>query len=313
VPAQIAGPDAIEHCCGLKSALRTRQSAASLLFGAALTIGLLCVAFIAKGDELAEKGRAILSKNQHAVVTVQLVLKSKFSVPGMGGQSSESRTDVTGTIIDPSGLTVLSLSATDPGQVIQNMMGGMSEEDMKFKMETELSDVKMLLEDGTEIAAQVVLRDKDLDLAFIRPKSRLAAPGSALDLSQGGKAEVLDQVIALNRLGNAAGRAYAASVERISAVVQRPRLFYVPDSAMTTTTLGSPAFTLDGKPLGIFVMRSLKGKGGGGGIMGMFSGQQENATTIIVTAESVAKVAKQAPEAAAEKNEEKKEEKKEKQ
>jgi S1-C subfamily serine protease len=283
-----------------------RNSNTTGIITACLAAALLCFGRVANADEIAEKGRAILSKNQHAVVTVQLVLKSKVSLPGMGGQSSESRTDVTGTIIDPSGLAVLSLSATDPGQVIQNMMGGMSEEEMKFKMETELSDVKMLLEDGTEIAAAVVLRDKDLDLAFIRPKSKLAAPCNAVDLSQANKAEVLDQVIALNRLGSAAGRAYAASVERISAVVQRPRLFYVPDSAMTTTTLGSPAFTLDGKPLGIFVMRSLKGKGGAG-IMGMFSGQQENTTTIIATAEAVAKVAKQAPAAAEEKAAEKKE------
>jgi hypothetical protein len=260
---------------------------------------LICFANGVMADDIAEKGRAILTKNQHAVVTVELVLKSKISIPGAGGQSSESRSDVTGTVIDPSGLTVLSLSATDPGQLIQNIMSGMSEEDMKFKMETELSDLKILLDDGTEITAEVVLRDKDLDLAFIRPKSKLATPSSAVDLSQSGKAEVLDQVIAVNRLGNPAGRAYSASVERISAIVQRPRLFYVPDSAMTNTKLGSPAFTLEGKPLGIFVMRSLKGKSGGGGLMGMFGGQQENATSIIVTADSVAKVAKQAPAVAA--------------
>ena len=282
------------------------------IFTAWLVAALACLPAVSRADELAEKGRAILAKNQHAVVTVQLVLKSKISVPGAGGQSSESRSDATGTVVDPSGLTVLSLSATDPGQLIQSMMGGMSEDEMKFKMETELSDLKILLDDGTEIAAEVVLRDKDLDLAFIRPKTKLATPSDALDLSQAGKAEVLDQVITINRLGNAAGRAYAASVERISAVVQRPRLFYVPDSAMTTTTLGSPAFTLDGKPLGIFVMRSLKGKGGGGGMFGMFGGQQENVTTIIVTADSVAKAAKQAPAAGAAKETEKKEKEKEK-
>jgi S1-C subfamily serine protease len=270
-----------------------------------LAAAFICCAAGVKADDIAEKGRAILTKNQHAVVTVELVLKSKFSMPGAGGQSSESRTDATGTIIDPSGLTVLSLSVTDPGQLIQNIMAGMSDEDSKFKMDTELSDIKMLLDDGTEIPAEVVLRDKDLDLAFIRPKSKLATPSNAVDLSQAGKAEVLDQVIALNRLGNPAGRAYAASVERISAIVQRPRLFYVPDSAMTTTKLGSPAFTLDGKPLGIFVMRSLKGKSGGG-IMSMFGGQQDNATSIIVTADSVAKVAKQAPAAGEEKAAEKK-------
>src|SRR5438477_6314914 len=73
-----------------------------------------------RADDLAEKGRAVFKKYQHAVVTVQLVLKSKFSVGGQGGQANESRQDVTGTVLEPSGLTVLSLSATDPGQLLQN-------------------------------------------------------------------------------------------------------------------------------------------------------------------------------------------------
>jgi S1-C subfamily serine protease len=264
-------------------------------------LGLTLLALPCQADEIAEKGRALFKKNQHAVVTVQIVLKSKFSVSGRGGQSNESRQDVTGTVVDPSGLTVLSLSAVDPGQLIQNMMSGASDDESKFKMETELSDVKILLEDGTEVPAEVVLRDKDLDLAFIRPKVKLTAPMAALDLTKSARAEILDQVITLNRLGNAAGRAYSASVERISAIVQRPRLFYVPDASMTTTALGSPAFTLDGKALGIFVMRSLKGKSGGG--MGVFGGQPENLTGIILPADDIVKAAKQVPAVVEEKKE----------
>ena len=87
-------------------------------------------------DDLATRGRAIFKKYQHTVVTVQIVLKSHVTMSGMGGQSSESRQDVTGTVVDPSGLTVLSLSATDPGQMMQTFMSGMSDEDSKFKMET---------------------------------------------------------------------------------------------------------------------------------------------------------------------------------
>lgn len=244
------------------------------------------------GDELAEKGRAVFKKYQHAVVTVQIVIKNKISLGGRGGESNESRQDVTGTIVDPSGLTVLSLSATDPSQMLQSFMAGVSDEESKLKMETELSDVKILLDDGTELPAEVVLRDKDLDLAFIRPKTKVATPLTALDLSQHGKADILDQVIALNRLGNAAGRAYAASVERISAIVQRPRLFYIPDSNMTSTTLGAPAFSLDGNPLGLFVMRTIKGRSGGGN---MFSMQPENLTVIILPCEDVLKGIKQVP------------------
>jgi hypothetical protein len=246
-----------------------------------------------KADDLADKGRSIFKAHQHSVVTVQLVLKSKFSMPGRGAESNESRQDVTGTVVDPSGLTVLSLTATDPGQMLQTMLSGGSDEESKFKMETELSDVKILLDDGTELASEVVLRDRDLDLAFIRPKAKPSASLNALDLTKSAKADILDQVVTLNRLGNSAGRAYSASLERISAIVQRPRLFYIPDASIGTSTLGAPAFTVDGNLLGIFVMRAMKGRSGGGG--GMFNMQAEGFTAIILPADHLLKAIKQVP------------------
>ncbi len=257
------------------------------------------------GDELAEKGREIFKQNQRAIVTVQLVLKSKFSMRGMGGQSNESKRDVTGTVVDPSGLTILSLSGIEPGDMMQNFFGDAGDDDPKFKMETELGDVKILLEDGAELPAEVVLRDKDLDLAFIRPKTKPATPMPSLDLANAGQAQVLDQVITLNRLGQAANRTFSASVERISAVVRTPRLFYIPDSTMTTTGLGCPAFTLDGKVLGIFVMRAVKTKGSGG-MFGMFNFQADNLTSRILPADQILKAARQAPEVKPETKEEKK-------
>lgn len=282
-----------------------------------LNLVLVCVASLlaslvlpVRADELADKGREIFKNNQRAVVTVQVVMKTKYSMGGMGAQDNESKQDLTGTVVDPSGLTVLALSSTDPGSMLQNMMAGMSGEDAKFKLETELADVKILLEDGTELPAEVVLRDKDLDLAFIRPKAKPAAPMTAIDLAKSASAQVLDQVVTLNRLGKAAGRAYAVSVERITAVVQKPRMFYIPDSGMTSTTLGSPAFMPDGKVLGVFVMRSINSGGGG---MNMFNFQPEGLTAIILPAGDIVKAAKQAPEAKGEdeKKDEKKEDKKE--
>lgn len=254
------------------------------------------IAMPAPADELAEKGRQIFKDNQHAVVTVTIVVRSKVSVGGRGGEPNESRQDVTGTIIDASGLTVVSLSATDPGQMFQNVMSSMSADDeSKVKVETELSDVKLLLQDGTEVPAEVVLRDRDLDLAFLRPKTKLSAALPAVDLTRSGKAQLLDQVLGLTRLGNAAGRAYSASAERIAAIVERPRLFYVPETSMTTTALGAPAFTLDGKILGLFVMRSIKATSGSGMTGAM--NQRDNITGIIVPADDVLKAAKQVPPA----------------
>ena len=95
---------------------------------------LPCLVLVGRADEVSAEGRAIFKKYQHAVVTVQLVLKSKFSMSGRGGEANESRQDVTGTVVDPSGLAVLSLSATDPAQMLQSMFSS-SDEDSKLKME----------------------------------------------------------------------------------------------------------------------------------------------------------------------------------
>jgi S1-C subfamily serine protease len=266
----------------------------------ALVLALAGLVGPARADELAEKGRAIFKQHQHAVVTVQVVLKISYSG---GPKPSENRQEITGTVVDPSGLTVLALSACDPSEMYQRMM---AEQGSQYKLETEVTDLRLLLDDGTELPAEIVLRDKDLDLAFIRPKTKPANPMAAIDLGKSASAQVLDQVITLNRLGKAAGRAYAVSVERINAVVQKPRLFYIPDSNMSSTTLGSPAFTPDGNILGVFVMRSVSGSGGG---MNMFNFRPEGLTSIILPASDVLKAAKQAPEAKGE--DEKKSEKKE--
>ena len=238
----------------------------------------------ARADDVGQKGREIFKQYQHAVVTVQEVLK--MSSPG-AGRANETKQDLTGTVVDPSGLTVLSLSMCDPSEMYQRMVG----DDVTRRVETEITDLKILLDDGTEVPAEVVLRDKDLDLAFIRPKTKLTTPMPAIPLDKSAPAQLLDEVITLNRLNSAAGRAYAASVERVSAVIQRPRTFYIPDSTMTSTTLGSPAFALDGNLVGLVVMRSVSLKGGSA------RGYRDNIASIILPAEDILKAAKQAPEA----------------
>ncbi|HEX4644079.1 MAG TPA: serine protease [Verrucomicrobiae bacterium] len=254
-------------------------------FALIATVCLLAAAAPSRADELADKGRDIFTKNQRAIVTVEVVQKTSYSSPGRSSSPNEAKQDLTGTVVDPSGLTVLALSACDPAEMYQRMMA----DDSRFKMETEVTDIKILLEDGTEMPAEIVLRDKDLDLAFIRPKTKPASPMPAIDLGKTSPAQVLDQVITLNRLNRAAGRAYSASVERISAVIQKPRTFYIPDSTMTTTTLGSPAFSLNGNVLGVVVMRAVGSKGSGN--------MRDGVTSIILPAEDISKAAKQAPEA----------------
>lgn len=253
----------------------------SYILVAALLLGLTGAG---RADEVSDKGREIFKKYHRTVVTVQLVQKVTASMSGRSGEAAEFKQDITGAVVDPSGLTVLALSMVDPAETGRRIYGE------RYKAEIEISDVKILLDDGAEIDAEIVLRDKDLDLAFIRPKAKLATPMASIDLTKASPAQVLETVISLNRLGRAASRAYSASIERISAVVQRPRTFYIPDSTMTATSSGSPAFALDGSVVGIFVMRTISAAGTG-------ASRADNSTYIILPAEDVLKAAKQAPEA----------------
>jgi S1-C subfamily serine protease len=247
-----------------------------------MVIAMFAVATTALADDIADKGRDIFTKNEHAVVTVQVVLKATYSGGGRSGEPTESKNDVTGTVIDPSGLAVLALSACDPADLYHRI----SED---YKIETEVNDIKILLDDGTEMPAEIVLRDKDLDLAFIRPKTKPASPMTFVDFSKSSPAGMLEQVVALNRLNRAAGRGYSASIERISSVIEKPRTFYIPDATMSTTSLGSPAFLMNGNVLGLFVMRAVNSGGS--------RNPRDSMTTIIIPAEEILKGSKQAPEA----------------
>ena len=140
-----------------------------------------------RADDFATKGREVLAKYSQSVVSVQVVLKLAYS----GNAGNETKQELTGTVIDASGLTVLALSACDPNEVYQRF----SEDSSSGRMQTEVTDIKILLEDGTEVPSEIVLRDKDLDLAFIRPKSKPAAAMAAVDLSQSASIAALDQVV----------------------------------------------------------------------------------------------------------------------
>jgi hypothetical protein len=248
-----------------------------------LTIASLCLlgTWIAPSfaSDITEKGRDVFNKARLAVVTIEVVVKAS----GPGGRSGESKQDITGTVVDPSGLTVVALSACDPAEMYRRVS-------QEYKVQTEVSDIKMLLDDGTELPAEIVLRDNDLDLAFLRPKTKPASPMTAVDLSKSGPAQVLDEVVTLNRLNKAASRAYAASIEHIAAVIQKPRTFYIPDATMSATSLGCPAFLPDGRILGVFVIRAVSSEGEG------TSNYRQNLTSIILPAEDILKGAKQAPD-----------------
>lgn len=255
---------------------------------------LIFLAGTACADQTAEKARDVMENRKAGVVTLQLVLKEKFSMPGMASQDSESTSEATGTVIGADGLTVLSLFKTDPTALFEAIMPDTGGDDMN--MSTEINEVRFLMEDGSEIPAEVVLRDKDLDMVFVRPKTKPEKPFEYVDLSANAKPQILEQLVRLNRLGKVSGRAYAASLTRVEAVVERPRTYFVPENAQNDLShLGTPVFTLDGKTVGVTFLRLINSSGGMGGMGGMMGGLQEVLTTVILPAGDIADSAGQVP------------------
>lgn len=216
--------------------LRLSACCAILLAGASI--------YSYAADATAQIGRNIMAKHQNAVVTIELVLEESASY---GGQSDkrESKLSATGTVIDPSGLVVTSLSEIDPMSAMPDFG------DEGYKISVKVTDAYIKMPDGDELPMNIVVRDKDLDLAFLKPKTAVKEKMPFVSLANPSSPLVLDKIVTLHKLGQIAGRQSAAVFDEIISVVTKPRKFFV----VGGYTLGGPAFTLDGRPVGIIVLR----------------------------------------------------------
>lgn len=232
---------------------------------------LIAVALPSMAADTDTSARSLYERYSDAVLTVKLVINQEMSFGGREGMKQESKGEVTGTVLSEDGLLVVSLSATDPSGMMKKMMGSMSASQQQMKFNTELSDIKIIRPDGSEVDAEIVLRDRDLDLAFIRPQEKQDEPFTAIDLSETAEPALLDEVIIMNRLGKVARRTMAASLGRVAAIVEKPRTFYVVEQNNITFGLGAPVFAADERPVGVVLMRSIE-TSGQANWMSMFSG-----------------------------------------
>lgn len=255
---------------------RIRRTAISIT----ILVCVLALVSVAFADD-ASDGRVICAKWNEAVVRVQIVLKMTASY---GGESRdrEYKMEIVGTVIDPSGLTVVSRSDTDTESYYEDEEDG-------YQMTSQITDAKILLTSGKEIPVKVVLRDKDLDLAFLRPIQKQSTPLACVDLKDSVKADMLDQVIIVSRLGKVANRTTTACFERIEAVVEKPRKVYSISMTGMGGSYGSPVFLMNGKLIGLVLNKSLPGSGG-------YSYYEQSSMPIVLPAEDILTVAAQAPE-----------------
>ena len=243
----------------------------------------LCIT--ARADDFAEAMRAVVAKNDAAVVTVKVALKATYSYEG-GSDVNEYTQDITATVISAEGLMVSSLMSVDPSVLMEEYASA----EEGFDGKTEITALKVRRGEAEE-DAEIVLRDRDLDLVFLRPITKPTEPRAFVDLAAGVPAKAYDPVVIMNRLGKVAGRVSTARLYRIDAVLDKPRATYFVGEEYVNQ--GAPVFIVTGECLGINVIKMLKTNSQNG--MGVSDEYESNSASVVIPGADVLEVAKQVP------------------
>lgn len=243
-------------------------------------------------DSAAAQARRIFEKSRDAVVKVTGVATLRLTAsdrPGMSMPEREQKVRSDATVIDKTGLAVLSLSAIDPSRLLDGREANTPAGPMKVEATATVKELEIILADGTEVPATMVFKDADADLAFVRPKPDVPeAKGltfAAIDLAAGGRAAVADPTVSVTRLDDVFNNEPALTLGQVSAVIERPRACYL----ATNMVRSCPTYALDGTLLGIGAVRITKAQG---------------QAMVLVPASEIGKLAVQVPPAAAGKTDE---------
>jgi S1-C subfamily serine protease len=234
--------------------------------------------------ELAATARKTLQSYDKAVISLAAVIKIEIR-----GQEQEIKTQCIATIIDPSGLAVTSASNLNPVSSI-SLRGARIP---TSEIDCQVQEVKYRLSDGNEVQAHVVLKDEDLDVAFLAPLKPLDMPTQAKIASvplgdPAGSVEPLDLTIVINRASDDLNYIPVLGVGRVVAVVTTPRTCYLVNAG----NLGLPTFDRHGKFLGI-VSRCIRAEGGSNTISRLVSPSN---SPVVLPAADIAKLVPQAKE-----------------
>lgn len=243
-------------------------------------------------DDIQEIGKQILKECNKVVIAVKVVLSQKFIMEGKESEKSESKMETQGIVLDSSGLTVISYSTIDFSKSIENFA-----KSTKYKMEikSNIENVKLVLEDGKEIPAKIVLVDKDLDLAFIRPEKE-EVEFNFIEVDKIKVPQVLDEVFVIYKLTRNLDRQLTIFTRQVGAIVKKPSTMYVLDD--TYTLAGSFVFNRQKKLIGITVLKvdSLDTEGSGGmfaSITAVFGAANKSAL-VVLPIEVIMDISKQA-------------------
>ncbi len=257
--------------------------------------------FAASG-ELKTQARQILAAHQDAIVGLSIIAKIDIGVDGDSGlgvkasgsgDGKDKKIETSGVVVDLAGLIVSSLGSIGGGSMMDGREIETPKGTVKLKAKLDIKEVKVVMPDGTEIPADVVLKDPDLDLVFFKIRSDSPEAKDvtfkAVDLKNNTAAEVLDDVVVLGRMDATMNRQPTAFTTEVNGIVRKPREFL----SIPGVRPASPVFSPEGKLVGLAIMR--KGTGA------VAAGSAPAVIAAVLPARDVLKIADQARTAKPEK------------
>lgn len=171
-----------------------------------------------------------------ALVTIKYVLKQRSSFG-----SFDSEIEITGAMIEPDGLVLCASSRLGGGRG-------------RFGRATP-TDIRVLTGDDPEgLDARIIVRDSDLDLAWVRIKEPGDRQFPYVDLAKDAEAELGRPLFALNRMGRFFDRAPLVTSGYVAGQAQKPRRLVVAGGAIELVP-GLPVFDAEGAVFGVSVIQ----------------------------------------------------------
>ncbi len=216
---------------------------------AALALALPATAPAATGP-LKERATAVAAAHKNSVLFLSAVISLEVTAGSMPTKKEEKKVEMLGTVLEKDGLIATCLSSLDVASAVDGRTVNTPQGVVKLQAKSEIKEVKILLPDGTEVAAKVVLKDADLDLAFLRPE-KAGTEFTPVNTGNAATPVLLDDVIVLGRLGKDLNREPLVATSEIVSIISKPRPF----AKTPAQCLGMPVFNGEGKFIGIGINR----------------------------------------------------------
>ena len=186
-----------------------------------------------------DKPAGVVDTVAPAIVTVKVVIKMEIMMMGQS-QNEESRSELTGVVVDESGLVMVS-----NGEISEErMQRAHSSSPFAAGVEVELTPTDFQVIFGNEereYPAFLVAKDTKLDLAFLQVQELGDRELSFISFDDTAKPAIGDEIVAVSRLKKGYDYAPFLTTARISGAIRKPRKAFIVDGIISS--YGLPLFS----------------------------------------------------------------------